>query len=148
MLFHHRDKNILFSDTKPVMVSIKCQSWIICIKNFVDKHIRNGGISSVSGLCPILKTFDQCDQIRRNFATLAKFWRLWQFVKGLFSILPFFLHNLAISYAHWLIFIIVNGQISKCDLVIWSHCFWCCRATRSLSLSVFFTIGKHNWVWL
>ena len=48
--------------------------------------------------------------------------RLWQFLEGLFGLWQFFEPTLANLNAIGQIFRIINGQILKNDLAIWSHC--------------------------
>ena len=55
----------------------------------------------------------QCDQIWRNFGTLAKFKIIWQLYEGLISIWKMFDPTLENSVCFGPIYIIVNGQISK-----------------------------------
>ena len=49
----------------------------------------------------------QCDQIWRNFATLAK--KIWPFCEALFSILKTFKRNFGNVYSFGQFFIVVNG---------------------------------------
>ena len=65
----------------------------------------------------------QCDQIRPNFATLAKFYKSLAIFWRFFS-------YFAKCWAHFgefgniigLIFIVANGQMLRNNLTIWSHC--------------------------
>ena len=62
-----------------------------------------------------------CDQICRNFAILANFTSLWQFLR----IRLVFWQNLESILAVFItigqIFIVVNGQLLKNDKAIWSQ---------------------------
>ena len=60
----------------------------------------------------------QCDQIGRNFATLATFLKSWANFVGSFSICQNCEHILAILLCYWAIFIVLNGQVL---IIIWSH---------------------------
>ena len=66
---------------------------------------------------------NQCDQIWRNFATVAKFTsfgNFWQTVDSLFLIWQNADHTLANLDIIGLIFIAANGPILKNNLTIWS----------------------------
>ena len=75
------------------------------------KHFR--GEQQQKFVCQI-----QCDQIWRNFAILAKFWRTVAFAKGLCSIWQNYYLLWQIYCAIGPIFIVANGQISKSNLVV------------------------------
>ena len=65
----------------------------------------------------------QCDQIWRNFSTLAKFAKSLGNFNCVYLLFGEILGRLwQILYAIWKIFIDVNGQMSKNYLAIWSHC--------------------------
>ena len=65
----------------------------------------------------------QCDQIWRNFSTLAKFAKSLGKFNCVYLLFGEILGRLwQILYAIWKIFIDVNGQMSKNYLAIWSHC--------------------------
>ena len=68
------------------------------------------------------KPKQQCDQIWRNFATLAKLYmslpKFWQFISYLAKCWAYFCK---IWYIIGLIFIVANGQILQNNLTIWSH---------------------------
>ena len=71
--------------------------------------------------CLAMHDDDQCDQIWRNFATLAKNKVFGHFWYGLISIVQTFLPNMAIFYATRQILIVENGQVLINNLAIWSH---------------------------
>ena len=54
---------------------------------------------------------NQCDQIWRNFATLAKFKNIWQLYKGLVSIWQTFEPTLENSVCFRPIYVVVSSQI-------------------------------------
>ena len=63
----------------------------------------------------------QCDQIWRNFATLAKFSKSLAMFED-FSILDKMFNILCqLVYAIWPNFIVADGQIFENNLAIWSH---------------------------
>ena len=65
---------------------------------------------------------EQCDQIWRNFATLAKFWKALAILKGLFGIWQTFVPNLVNLYCNWAKFLWGKWpKYWKSNVVIWSH---------------------------
>ena len=64
----------------------------------------------------------QCDQIGRNFATLAKFYKSGNFLTVHFWFGKMLNQLCQICYITGLIFIVANGQMLKINPTIWSHC--------------------------
>ena len=62
-----------------------------------------------------LTRYNQCDQIWRNFASLANFLTVYFLLGTMLSLLW------RISHIIGLIFTVANGQILKNNLTIWSH---------------------------
>ena len=96
----------------------------------------------------------QCDQIWRNFATLAKNWNSLSTVTGLI----YYLAHFWAYFDKWIhafgyIFIVVNGLILKINLPIWSHWKRCAipfvRAIQFLPNIVFpfkeLLVTTHSW---
>ena len=64
----------------------------------------------------------QCDQVWRNYATLATFLHLWQFLECLFFVWQSFEPTLTTFHAFRQIIIVANGQILANNPTILSHC--------------------------
>ena len=84
--------------------------------------------------------FYQCDEIWRNFATLAKILKVFgQFLHGLFNIWQTFVPTLAFLCS-WPNRNCCNGQRLINNNAIWSHCL-----SPSTFQSQFFLFSKVDW---
>ena len=116
-IFPPRSRQSSFFAAKNLKVLVKDQA------NFPITGFSMMDSSQFSKTCSIFRTVlftrKQCDQIWRNFATLAKNLKYWVILGGFIYCLANFGTTLA-SFGQ--MFVHVNGQMLKNNLATWSHC--------------------------
>ena len=110
-------------------------------------HSLRISLSAFTGwtICQVVVCSGQCDQIWRNFASLAKVYKslanFWQLISYLEKCWAYILWQIRDIIG--LIFIFANGQILKNNQTIWSHCLWHTSVIWTQKLIKTF-FGLHN----